>query len=186
MKVSKILFLTALTAMTAMCSTARADTANKSFIFALQEGPAWLSGGGGSHIQWGGEVLYNLIGPLEVGAYINYLGRGTLTDPDTNTKLSANYLTYGGQAMYDSSSIVSGTSFGARMGLLHNSLTRTDGITGNEEDHNSTNFSIGPIVEYEVPINTNFTVGGVFNILFNTGDLSHNDIALMATLKYYL
>jgi len=189
MKVSKILFLAGFVAVISVSSAAQADMSNKSFTFGAQEGPSWLSGGAGSHIQWGGEALYNLLGPFEVGAYINYIGRGTLTDPDTGTQLSANYLMYGGQVMYDLNSFVQGASLGARIGLLHNSLTRTDGLTGNEEDHNSTNFSIGPIVEYDVPIgsnNSNFSIGGLFNFQANTGSLSHNAVALMVTLKYYL
>jgi hypothetical protein len=99
MKVSKILFLTALTAMTAVCSTARADMSNKSFTFGVEEGAGFLSSGA-THLQWGAQALYNLLGPIEIGAYVDYLGLGTVSDPDNGNKLTSSYLFYGGQALY--------------------------------------------------------------------------------------
>jgi hypothetical protein len=88
MKVSKILFLTALTAMAAVCSTAHADMSNRSITLGIEEGAGFLSSGA-THLQWGGQALYNLLGPLEIGAYIDYLGLGTVSDPDNGNQLTA-------------------------------------------------------------------------------------------------
>jgi hypothetical protein len=184
MKVSKILFLAGFAAVIAVSSTAQADMTNKSVTLGLEEGPGFLFGSGGTHLQWGGQALYNLLGPLEVGGYIEYMSRGTLVDPDNGNQLDGNYLFYGGQVLYDLNAWLPNSSLGARIGLVHNSVTKTFSGGGNEED-NTTNFSVGPIFNYDIPLGSNFSAGGLANLQLNTGS-AHSEIAILATLKYYL
>jgi hypothetical protein len=185
MKVSKNLFLTGFIAATALSLPAQADNTNKSITLGLEEGPGFLSGGGGTHLQWGGEALYNLLGPLEIGGYINYMSRGTVPDPVNGNVLDGNYLFYGGEVVYDLNAWgLPYASLGARIGLVHNSLTKTL-ASGSVEENNTTNFSIGPVFNYDIPFGTSWSIGGLANWQINSGS-AHNDIAILATLKYYL
>jgi hypothetical protein len=151
-----------------------------------QAGAGILSDGGGTHFELGLESLYNVFGPISVGAYVDYLSRGSVVDPLNGDTVSASYLLYGGQVMYDTSLIIPGSSVGMRVGLARNARSVQLLSNGSEMNQDDTNFSIGPVVAYDVPLNPEWSAGGEANWQISSGDSVNNVLGLLATLKYHL
>jgi hypothetical protein len=150
-----------------------------------QAGAGILSDGGGTHFEFGVEGLYNLLGPISVGGYIDYLSRGSVVDPLNGNTVSASYLLYGGQVMYDTSLILPGSSLGMRVGLARNARSVQLLSNGSEMNQDDTNFSIGPVFSYDVQLNQVWSAGGEANWQISSGDNVNNVVGVLATLKYH-
>jgi hypothetical protein len=187
MKISKIMAFMLGTLL--FSSLAFADNSSPGLSLEAQGGLGVLSDGGGSHFELGAEGLYRLLGPISVGGYLDYLSRGCVVDPANGNTISASYLLYGLQGMFDLGNafpnLMNGAfSLGARVGLARNARSvqyLSDGSQMNDDD---TNFSIGPVAAYDVQLNQNWSAGGELNWQLSSGDNVNNVIGFLATLKY--
>jgi hypothetical protein len=174
-----------LASMMAFSSLSFADFGSHSLSLGGQLGGGVLSDGGGTNLELGVEGLYNLIGPISVGGYVDYLSRGSIIDPLNGNTISGSYFLYGGQAMYDFGGLLPGLSLGARVGLARNSRSVQLLSNGAETNIDDTNFSIGPVAEYDVALNQTWSAGGEVNWQISSGSNVNNVVGILATLKYW-
>ena len=165
----------------ALASSAQA--AGNGWYIGPEAGFGLLNSGSGSHLDYGFEVGTRLLPNLLGGIYYNYIPFGSVSSPD-GTSVSGSEKFYGGQLVYDFTPVVTGLTFGLRLGLSNISTQAVTAATG-EDDQSSSGIAWGPIVGYEKPVSTSWTAGGIMYLMVPSEAAANNVFGILGTLKYW-
>lgn len=128
-----------------------------------------------TQFTFGVEAQHKLIPPIGLGVALTYFNSGTTL---SGTNYSNSFYAVTGQALYHFQGQLDGLHAGVNLGagISSTSIPGRDG---------STDFIIGPMVGYDLPLVSQLTIGGEGTVFFTTQSNGNTIWQILAALKYW-